>query len=66
MRGARSGKLFFRLEAGNHQCGAGLLLFIYINKWDEYGVGRLRKFADDTRIDSEEGYLRLQLDLDHL
>ena len=47
-----------------------LLFVIYINDLDENLVGMVSKFADDTKIggivDSEEGYLGLQWDLDQL
>jgi len=65
--------LFFKLEACDQRCasgiGAGPLLFvIYINELDENLGGMVIKFADDTKIgcivDSEEGYLGLQRDLD--
>jgi len=49
----------------------GPLLFdIYINDLDENVGGMVSKFSDDTKIggivDSEEGYLGLQQDLDQL
>ena len=47
-----------------------LLFVIYINDLDENLIGMVSKFADDTKIggmvDSEEGYLQLQRDLDQL
>ena len=47
-----------------------LLFVIYINDLDDNIGGMVSKFADDTKIggivDSEEGYLRLQQDLDQL
>ena len=49
----------------------GPLLFeIYINDLDENVQGMISKFVDDTKIggivDSEEGYQKLQQDLDQL
>ena len=47
-----------------------LLFVIYINDLDENLGGTVSKFADDTKIggimDSEESYLGLQWDPDHL
>ena len=47
-----------------------LLFVIYINDLDENIGGMVSKFADDTKIggivDSEEGYLGLQMVLDQL
>ena len=47
-----------------------LLFVIYINDLDENLGGMVSKFTDDTKIggimDSEEGYLGLQQDLDQL
>ncbi|MBB6707133.1 reverse transcriptase family protein [Proteus mirabilis] len=47
-----------------------LLFVIYINDLDASIRGTVSKFADDTKIggvvDSEEGYLRLQQDLDQM
>ena len=47
-----------------------LLFVIYINDLNENIGGMVSKFADDTKIggivDSEEGYLGLQRDLDQL
>eukprot|EP00061_Rhincodon_typus_P000873 g13050.t1 len=51
--------------------GAGPLFFvIYINDLDVNIEGMVSKFADDTKIgvvvDSDEGYLRVQQDLDQM
>ena len=47
-----------------------LLFVIYINDLNENLAGMVSKFADDTKIggtvDSEEGYLGMQRDLDQL
>ena len=47
-----------------------LLFVIYINDLDENVQDMISKFADDTKIDgiidSEEGYQKLQQDLDQL
>eukprot|EP00061_Rhincodon_typus_P002278 g17064.t1 len=47
-----------------------LLFVIYINDLDENVQSMISKFADDTKIvrimDSEEGYQKLQQDLDQL
>ena len=47
-----------------------LLIVIYINDLDENIGGMVSKVADDTKIggivDSEDGYLLLQRDLDQL
>ena len=49
---------------------APLLFVIYINDFDENVQGMISKFADDTKIggivDIEEGYQKLQQDLDQL
>eukprot|EP00061_Rhincodon_typus_P000557 g12046.t1 len=60
--------LLFRLEVCDRQ--GPLLLVVYINDLDVNVGGMVSKFADDTKIrgvvDTEDSYLRVQQDLDHM
>eukprot|EP00061_Rhincodon_typus_P003539 g20325.t1 len=67
--------MLFGLEVCDLWCSCGLVLdlllfVIYIDDLDENIEGMVSRFVDDTKIggivDSEEGFLRFQRDLDQM
>lgn len=61
-----------RLEACDYKDASGIgpiagpILLVYMNNLDEKVIGMINKFADDTKVDSKDGFQKLEHHYDQL